>query len=254
MRLYSERLGPRRLDRALGDLGLCSRQQAPRWIKAGRVAVDGAVETFPGRRFDPRVQRLSIDGAPARLDPERHVHAFHKPAGVLTTRDDPGGRETVYDHLGPDLPWLFPVGRLDRDSSGLLILTNDHRLAHRLTDPGFHVPRTYHVRVTGHPDEGALGALREGLTLEGRGGGAPTRPADVRSLGATRDGGTWLEIVLREGRYRQVRRMCAAVGLPVERLVRVRIGALALGDLPEGALRRLDEAEARRLCGDAPPA
>jgi len=184
------------------------------------------------------------------LDPERHVHAFHKPVGLLTTREDPGGRPTVYDGLGADLPWLFPVGRLDRDSSGLLILTNDHRLAHRLTDPEHHVPRTYHVRVAGHPEPWALDRLRQGLTLTGPRGEVETRRAEVRSLGATRDGQSWLEIVLREGRYRQVRRMCAAVGHTVQRLVRVRIGGFALGDLPEGERRRLDEADVLDLCRD----
>jgi 23S rRNA pseudouridine2605 synthase len=250
LRLYSERLGPRRLDRALGDLAVCSRLQAPRWIRAGRVAVDGAVETFAGRQFDPRRQRLSVDGVEASLDPERHVHAFHKPTGVLTTRQDPGGRATVYDHLDPRLPWLFPVGRLDRDSSGLLILTNDHRLAHRLTDPGHHVSRVYHVRVEGHPESAALECLRQGLTLTGPGGHVETRPAQVRALGVTRRGESWLEITLREGRYRQVRRMCVAIGHPVRQLVRVQIGSFALADLPEGDLRRLDEAAARRLAGD----
>jgi len=252
VRLYSERLGPRRLDRALGDLGICSRQQAPRWIRAGRIEVDGRVETFPGRSFDPRRQALRVDGVAAELDPERHVYALHKPTGVLTTREDPGERATVYDTLDPSLPWVFPVGRLDRDSSGLLVLTNDHRLAHRLMDPAHHVPRTYHVRVAGHPEPWALDRLSRGLTLEGP-DGAPveTRPAGVRSLGATRSGDTWLEMVLREGRYRQVRRMCAAVGHPVRQLVRVAIGDLALGDLPEGALRRLDAADCRRLVGGA---
>jgi pseudouridine synthase len=209
--------------------------------------VDGAVETFPGRSFDPRRQHLAIDGAEASLDPERHVHAFHKPVGVLTTRHDPGARETVYDHVSPSLPWLFPVGRLDGDSAGLLVFTNDHRLAHRLTDPEAHVPRTYHVRVPGHPEDWALERLRAGLTLDGPGAPVETRPARVRSLGATREGESWLEIVLREGRYRQVRRMCAAVGHPVRQLVRVAIGAYALGALPEGGWHRLDEEEARRL-------
>lgn len=214
------------------------------------MAVDGVVETFPGRHFDPRSQRLSVDGEEPSLDPERHVHAFHKPLGVLTTREDPGGRATVYDHLEPELPWLFPVGRLDRDSSGLLILTNDHRLAYRLSDPEHHVPRTYHVRVEGHPEPWSLERLRQGLTLGGPGGVVETRPAEVRPLGATRGGESWLEVVLREGHYRQVRRMCGAVGHPVRQLVRVRIGAFELGDLEEGALRRIDEAGVHRLCGE----
>ena len=145
--------------------------------------------------------------------------AFHKPVGLVTTRVDPGGRPTVYDALGDVGRWVFPVGRLDRDTSGLLILTNDHRLGQRLTAPEAHVPKTYHARVAGVPEEPALRALREGLPLED---GTLTRPARVRLLGTPRPGtaaaggarppSTWLEIVLTEGRNRQVRRMCAAGG------------------------------------------
>jgi 23S rRNA pseudouridine2605 synthase len=136
------------------------------------------------------------------------------------------------------------VGRLDRDSSGLLILTNDHRLGHRLTDPGAHVAKRYHVRVRGVPAPETLGALREGIDI---GEGPPTRPARVRLLGTPREGGAWLEIALTEGRNRQIRRMCAAVGHEVETLVRVAIGGLELGDLPSGAWRALDRAGIDRL-------
>jgi len=248
--LYSQRLAPRRLDRAISDLGACSRREAVRWVLQGRVSVDGRVETEPGRRVDPGHQTLRVDGLRLAPDPERLVYAFHKPTGVLTTRQDPGGRRTVYDCLDPDLPWLFPVGRLDRDSSGLLILTNDHRLAHALTDPASGIQKTYHVRVAGLLDDAALGPLRAGLTLDD---GTQTRPAAVRLLGATRAGETWLEVALREGRYRQVRRMCGTIGHPVRQLVRVAIGGLFLGDLPLGALRRLEAADVRRLRLPAPP-
>ncbi len=175
-------------------------------------------------------------------DTERVVLALHKPVGFITSRGDPGGRATVYDLLGGVGRWVFPVGRLDRDSSGLLILTNDHRLGQRLSDPEHGVAKTYHALVEGVPERTVLLALREGVTLDG----AATRPAGVRVLGASRTG-TWLEIVLREGKNRQIRRMCAAVGHEVLELTRVAIGGLALGALAGGEWRRLDADEVASL-------
>jgi 23S rRNA pseudouridine2605 synthase len=227
--------GPLSLARALSKFGVCSRAEAERWIAAGRVSVDGEVVLGPARRIDPRRHRVKVDGRPVGDDTERVVLALHKPAGYVTTRVEPGGRPTVYELLESVGRWVFPVGRLDRDSSGLLIVTNDHRLGQRLTDPEHHVPKTYHARVEGVPAETVLRALREGVTL---GDGTRTRPARVRSLGSGRDG-AWLEIVLTEGKNRQVRRMCAAVGHEVRELVRVRIGGLELGDLAPGHWRRL---------------
>jgi len=199
---------------------------------------------WPQRRIDPRRQRVSVDGAPVGDDTERVVLLFHKPVGYITARTEPAGRPTIYALL-PDLPrWVFPVGRLDKDSAGLLVLTNDHRLGQRLTDPASHVAKTYHVRVAGLPDPAALQALREGVELPD---GRTTRPAEVRGLGTPRGGSAWLEIVLTEGRNRQVRRMCAAVGHDVQELVRVRIGGVALGELPPGEWRRATPDELRRL-------
>jgi 23S rRNA pseudouridine2605 synthase len=232
------------LARALSKFGVCSRSEAVRVIEAGRVAVGGRIETCPARRIDPRHDRVSVDGRAAQDETERVVLALHKPRGFITSRSDPGGRPTVYDLLGEVSRWVFPVGRLDRDTSGLLVLTNDHRLGERLTSPAHHVPKTYHVRVLGLPDPEALRALRSGLPLED---GVLTRPARVRPLGAARSGCTWLEIVLTEGKNRQVRRMCAAVGHEVQELVRVKIGGLSLGDLPSGQWRRLERAEVQSL-------
>ena len=227
--------GPLSLARALSKFGVCSRAEAERWIEAGRVSVDGEVVRWPARRLDPRRQQVQVDGRRVGDDTERVVLALHKPAGYVTTRVEPGGRPTVYDLLGDVGRWVFPVGRLDRDSAGLLIVTNDHRLGQRLTDPEHRVPKTYHVRVEGVPEEAALGALRSGVEL---GDGTRTRPARLRALGSGRDG-TWLEVVLTEGKNRQVRRMCAAVGHEVRELVRVRIGELELGDLAPGRWRSL---------------
>jgi 23S rRNA pseudouridine2605 synthase len=216
--------------------------------------VNGRDEREPSRWIDPRRDRVAVDGRPAGDETPRVVIAFHKPTGVVTTRKDPGGRPTVYDALGDVGRWVFPVGRLDRDSSGLLILTNDHRIGERLTAPEAHVPKSYHVRVAGVPEEPALCALREGLILED---GTPTRPARVAVLGTPRAGGksdarsvsTWLEVTLTEGRNRQVRRMCALVGHEVLELTRVRIGGLELGalGLASGDWRELSPAEAARL-------
>jgi len=264
------------LARALSKFGVSSRREAERWIAAGRVRVNGAVERSPSRWIEPARDRVVVDGRPVGDETPRVVLAFHKPVGVVTTRVDPAGRRTVYDALGdvgrlapapagssPMPGWVFPVGRLDRDSSGLLILTNDHRLGERLTSPEHHVPKTYHARVAGVPDGEALRALREGLPLDD---GTLTRPAKVRMLGtpsgasSTRSarkgqgssglesqGSTWLEIVLTEGKNRQVRRMGAAVGHEVLDLVRVRIGRLALGDLAPGEWRELGPEEVRTL-------
>jgi 23S rRNA pseudouridine2605 synthase len=214
------------------------------------VGVGGRTVRWPQRRIDPRRDRVTVDGLRVGDDTVRVVLALHKPTRYITSRVDPGGRPTVYDLIRDVDRWVFPVGRLDRDSSGLLVLTNDHRLGQRLTDPAHRVPKTYHVRVEGQPDEAVLRALREGVPLDA---GAVSRPARVRPLGTARGGQTWLEIVLTEGRNRQVRRMCAAVGHDVVELVRVAIGGLALGDLPPGRWRRLSDAEVRGLEGAAPP-
>jgi 23S rRNA pseudouridine2605 synthase len=236
---------------------VCSRGEAERWIAAGRVEVGGAVERKPSRWIDPARDRVRVDGRPVGDDTVRVVLAFHKPTGVVTTRTDPGGRKTVYDVLGDVGRWVFPVGRLDRDTSGLLVLTNDHRLGERLTSPEHHVPKAYHVRVDGVPDAQALRALREGLPLDD----GETRPATVRVLGAARGApaagaaegrvSTWLEIVLTEGRNRQVRRMCAAVGHDVLELVRVRVGRLLLGDLAPGQWRELSPEEVKALAASS---
>jgi 23S rRNA pseudouridine2605 synthase len=236
------------LARALSKFGVCSRAEAGRRIEAGRVRVNGAIVSSPERRIDPRRDRLLVDGQRVWDQSERIVLALNKPRGVITSRLDPGGRPTVYALLGDLGRWVFPVGRLDRDSSGLLVLTNDHQLGERLTSPEHHVPKTYHARVQGLPDREALRALREGVPL---GDGTLTRPARVRVLGAARGeatgASTWLELVLTEGKNRQVRRMCAAVAHEVLDLVRVRVGALELGALPAGRWRRLEPAEIAKL-------
>ena len=236
--------GPLSLARALSKFGVCSRKEAGRWIEAGRVEVDGRVVRWPARRIDPRRHEVRVDGRRVGDQAARVVLVLHKPKGYITSRADPARRPTVYDLLGEFSRWVFPVGRLDRDTAGLLVLTNDHRLGQRLTDPEAHVPKRYHVRVRGVPPPEALRALREGVPL---GDGSLSRPARVRALGSDRAGSSWLEIVITEGKNRQVRRMTAAVGHDVEELVRVQVGALGLGDLAPGEWRRLEAAEVERL-------
>lgn len=236
--------GPLSLARALSKFGVCSRKEGERMIEAGRVRVDGKLALWPARRIDPRRESVTVDGRRVSDEIERVVIALHKPAGYITTRSEPGGRPTVYDLLGGVGRWVFPVGRLDRDSSGLLIVTNDHRLGERLTNPESLVPKVYHARVLGMPDAEALRILREGVRLRD---GALTRPARTRVIGSPRGGSSWLEIVLTEGKNRQVRRMCMAVGHEVVELVRVRIGRLELGELAPGEWRQLMPGESALL-------
>jgi 23S rRNA pseudouridine2605 synthase len=229
------------LHRALSKLGLASRTQAWDWIRAGEVQVDGRVVTDPLTWVDLDRQRITRAGREAAA-PAPTVLALHKPRGVVTTRSDERGRPTVYDLLPPGLPWVFPAGRLDADSEGLLVLTNDSQLAVRLTDPAQHVPKTYRVTVRGRPAAETVERLRRGIDY----GKETSRPAGVRVL-ARREGTTVVEMVLTEGRNRQIRRMWAAVGHRVRRLVRVAIGSYRLGDLPPGACRALDAAAVRQL-------
>jgi 23S rRNA pseudouridine2605 synthase len=229
------------LHRALSKLGWGSRTQAWAWIRAGQVRVDGTLVTDPLAWVDLQRQQITRSGQePAAAAPV--TVALHKPRGVVTTRSDERKRRTVYDLLPPGLPWIFPAGRLDADSEGLLILTNDSNLAVRLTGPEHQVAKTYHVTVRGLPSNEMLEQLRQGVDLpEGR-----TRPAGVRVL-RQHSGRALVEMVLTEGRNRQIRRMWASLGSRVRRLIRVAIGAYALGDLAPGACRHLDVADIERL-------
>jgi 23S rRNA pseudouridine2605 synthase len=229
------------LHRALSKLGWGSRTQAWDWIKAGQVSVDGVVVVDPLTWVDLERQQIRrSDGPSPRRTPL--TLALHKPRGIVTTRRDEHQRRTVYDLLPVDLPWVFPVGRLDADSEGLLILTNDSSLAVRLTDPEQHIPKVYHVTVRGIPGSDTLDRLRRGIQLPD----GLTRPAQVLILETGPDLAV-LEVVLTEGRNRQIRRMGVAVGHKVRRLVRVAIGGYSLGNLVPGSWRRLGAADVGRL-------
>ena len=224
------------LAKFLAHAGVASRRAAERLVAEGRVTVAGETVTDPAREVD-EASAVAVDGR--ALEPEpREAHALNKPQGVVSTAHDPQGRPTVVS-LVPSSRRLYPVGRLDADTTGLILLTDDGALAHRLTHPSFEVPRTYRAKVRRGPvREEALRALREGVELDdGR-----TAPARAKRLAPDR-----VEITIHEGRKRQVRRMLEAVGHPVAALERVRFGPLWLGRLEEGAHRRLTAAEVERL-------
>ncbi len=230
-----------RLQKFMATAGVASRRASEAVIVAGRVTVNGETVTDPARDVGDG-DEVRVDGRPiAAAERERVVYAVHKPAGVVSTASDPQGRATVVS-LVRVAARLYPVGRLDADSTGLILLTNDGELAHRLTHPSFEVPKTYRARLDGAPiTDAQIRALRTGVTLEdGR-----TAPARVRRIGARTDNA--IEITIHEGRNRQVRRMCEAVGHRVRTLSRVAFGPLELADLPVGGSRRLSPAEVDAL-------
>jgi 23S rRNA pseudouridine2605 synthase len=218
-----------RLAKFLATAGVASRRAAEEIVRSGRVTVDGETVTDPARDVTDEAS-VQVDGAAVTPASDRVVYILNKPLGVVSTASDPQGRPTVVSLIRSPHR-LYPVGRLDIDTTGLILLTNDGELAHRLTHPSFEVPRTYRARVEGPPvRDTTLRQLRRGITLED----GPTAPARVR-----RTAPDVLEITIHEGRKRQVKRMCEAVGHRVRRLERVAFGPLTLGDLPPGAHRRL---------------
>ena len=227
---------PVRLQKLLARAGLGSRRTVEDLIAEGRVTVNGEVAEL-GRRADPERDRIEVDGALIGLRQDTVWYVLNKPAGVVTTASDPQGRPTVIE-LVPDEPRVFPVGRLDADTEGLLLLTNDGDATHRLTHPSFGVEKEYLAHVDGVPSRGALRALREGVELDD----GVTAPAKVSAVSPD-----VIRLVIHEGRNRQVRRMCEAVGHPVHRLVRVRIGPLRDQHLGPGEWRPLEPAEIRGL-------
>jgi 23S rRNA pseudouridine2605 synthase len=229
-----------RLQKVLARAGLASRRASEELIAEGRVRVNGEVAEL-GRRIDAESDEVTVDGVPVPVAPGLVHYLLNKPRGVVTTAADPQGRPVVVA-LVPDEPRVFPVGRLDADTEGLLILTNDGGFAHRLTHPSFGVPKEYLAEVEGEPDRAALRTLREGVDLDD-GRTAPARVTPV-SPGV-------LRLVISEGRNRQVRRMCEAVGHPVRRLVRTRIGPVADRRLTPGSWRPLTPGEVRSLEADA---
>ena len=231
-----------RLQKILSTAGVASRRTAEALILAGRVTVNGQVVRTLGTRADPAREVIALDGERIAPGGARRTVLLHKSRGVVSTLADPEGRPTVRALLPPELGRLYPVGRLDVNTTGLLLLTNDGALAQALLHPVHGVPRVYRAKVRGRPDLEAITRLRRGVRLDD-GKTAPARVHVLEGLPTK----TWLEITVREGRQRLVHRMCEAVGHPVEKLARVRFGPLALGTLPPGAWRDLGPRELAAL-------
>jgi len=230
------------LARVISKLGLCSRSQAAKLVVAGRVSVNGRVQRDPERPTRLTGERIVIDGEEAQVAQRIYI-ALNKPRGLVVSAADERGRETIYRLLNDDkLPWLAPVGRLDKASEGLLLMTNDSAWAAGISDPESHVDKTYHVQIDGTPDEHALQRMIVGISSDGE----TLRASDVRVL-RTGEKNAWLEVTLDEGRNRQIRRMLEALGFTVLRLVRVAIGPIALGKLAKGQWRTLQAREVRSL-------
>ncbi len=230
------------LARAISKLGFCSRSRAAELIAAGRVKWNGTVRRDPETPVHPGKDRIEIDGQQVAESSKIYL-ALNKPRGVVTTASDEKGRETVYFLLPQNLPWLAPVGRLDKASEGLLLLTNDSEWAARITAPETHLDKTYHVQIDAIADEALLQKLRNGIRADD---GEFLRAKNVRIL-RSGEQNSWLEIVLDEGKNRHIRRMLEELKIEVLRLVRVAIGPLPLGDLPKGATRSLEQPEKQAL-------
>ncbi|HVO58864.1 MAG TPA: pseudouridine synthase [Dongiaceae bacterium] len=234
-----------RLQKLIAAAGIASRRKAEELIAAGRVTLNGAVVTEQGTKADPATDAICVDGKPLQTAETPLYFMLHKPKGYVTTVSDPEGRPTVMQFVSHRRERLYPVGRLDYGSEGLLLMTNDGDLAQLLTKAGSHIPKTYHVKISGRPDERNLEKLRRGITItleDGR--RVKTSPAKVRLLEDAPN--PWFEVVLIEGRNRQIRRMFQSVGFLVEKIKRVQLGPLQL-DVPPGKIRPLTVREVAQL-------
>ena len=231
------------LERVLSKAGIGSRTDARGWIGTGRVSVNGKIIRNPDHWIDVKSDRISLDGKPLKAVAKTYI-LLYKPKGYMTTWRDPEGRPTVYQLIEDAGMWLSPVGRLDLETSGLLVMTNDTDFAEKLTNPDHQVPKTYQIKAATLLSEEQLNQLRKGVQLSD----GPTRPAVVTRL---RDMGrhTFLEMTITEGRNRQVRRMLEAVDSKVLKLVRIAIGRVRIGDLPIGKWRKLTPEEVKELRG-----
>lgn len=233
---------PQRLNKVISTAGVASRRTADQWIREGRVAINGTIVTDPGTRVDKTREKVAVDGKLLPSEPSSVYLLLNKPFGYLCTLKDPGNRPVVTDLL-KDVPVrVYPVGRLDFDTLGLLLLTNDGALAHKLTHPSYQVPRTYKATVSGYLTDEAMFALRNGIDLED-GPSGPSRAVIV----SRNNRQSTVRITIRQGRSRQIRRMLEAVGYLVIHLIRIGFGPLKLGDLKLGQYRKLDDLEVQSL-------
>jgi 23S rRNA pseudouridine2605 synthase len=230
-----------RLQKIIAAAGYCSRRKAEELIAAGRVRVDGEVASL-GDQADADINRITVDDKPLKAVEDFYYVLLNKPLGTVTTLSDPEGRPVVTDHIKNIPARLFPVGRLDINSSGLLLMMNDGALANRLAHPSHEVDKVYLVKIRGQLSEASRKSLEQGVKLDD-GLTSSARVDKVRASG----GHTWFEIAIHEGRNRQVRRMCEALGYQVSRLIRIKYAFLTLGDLKPGQWRELTDAEVKRL-------
>jgi len=231
------------LARALSKLGICSRSEAAKLIRAGRVKLNGALRRDPETPVHLGKDRIEMDDSPLAKS-ERLYLALNKPRGVVTTASDEKGRETVYGYLPAGFPWVAPVGRLDMASEGLLLLTNDSEWAARISSPETHLDKTYHVQLGAIADENLLAALRNGIHSSEDGELLRAKRASLLRRG---ERNSWIEIVLDEGKNRQIRRMLEQLQIEVLRLVRVAIGPLTLGEVAKGKTRVIEKDEKQAL-------
>ncbi|MCI5221208.1 MAG: rRNA pseudouridine synthase [Candidatus Electrothrix sp. AR4] len=231
-----------RIQKIIAHAGICSRRKAEQYIADGRVAVDGKLINQPGIKVDPEQVVITVDGKPIRKEKKVYI-LINKPKGYVTTLSDPQGRPIVTDLLPAAIKErLFPVGRLDLDSEGALLLTNDGALANKVLHPRFEVNKTYEATVKNMPKKSDLRRLEQGIVLDGQ----KTWPAQLRMLHSQK-GSAVIEVIIHEGKKRQVRKMFQAIGHPVIRLQRIAYGRLKLGGLPEGRHRFLDENDIKKL-------
>lgn len=237
------------LDRVLSRAGIASRSTTREWISNGRVKINGRVVRDPDHWVETGKDTVHFDGRPVRAEKKLYI-ALNKPTGVVTSHGDSRSRSTVYDYIKKLDRWVFPVGRLDMDTSGLLILTNDTEFGDRLLSPDSKIPKTYYVKVSGSVEMNHFFDLSYGLDI---GRGESSGAARIREVRRT-EKYTWFELTITEGKNRQVRRMCEAIGRPVLKLVRIRIGGYALGALPVGDFATLNPADLRKLLNPNPSA
>jgi len=230
-----------RLQKILAEMGIDSRRKAETLIRAGRVTVNGQTAKL-GAKADPSLDHIKVDGRRIFSPSPKVFVLINKPKGTVTTAKDPEGRTTVFDLLKSGKPRLFPVGRLDYDAEGFLLLTNDGEMTYRLTHPSYRLPRTYLVKIKGKPSLSTIAKLSQGVLLED----GPTAPCHLKPLKETREN-QWMEMVLYEGRNRQVKRMWEKMGYPVLKLKRMAFAGLSLGRLQPGEYRPLRPPEVQRL-------
>ena len=222
-----------RIAKVMAASGLCSRREAERWIAAGRVEVDGKKIDSPALNVDVNTHKIMVDGAPLKKREKTRLWLYHKPVGLITSHGDPSGRETVFENLPKNMPRVVSVGRLDLNSEGLLLLTNDGELAQKMMLPASGWIRRYRVRVYGQITDAQIAALKKGVTIDDERFGSITVTRD-KEASARRN--QWLNFSLKEGKNREIRRVCAFLGLEVNRLIRTAYGEFELGTLAEGQI------------------